>query len=378
VQIHRNPLILAALDDSSSSQQGVPTAGRLRQHGEAASASGLVGWQHVVARKSRRSGKVAALSSTDEQSDSCSNSCSSCPEERREASSAAAAFTQAPKAEASSSAALVMQEWAQELTNLECMEELGLLRHQQPLETKVALGPLLRKAAAPLPEPLQQAALIAGASDDSMQAVRDDAILQDLLQARQESKSRISLWSAFGLPTSPASSAGPCLDSALWRSPGAIAPVLRLPVVPACRSTAKITQAVNAALMSRSASKEGFQCESSTSASSSGGTATTADSAAWGDCDATQNSRSRVATEELYFGSFLDEAAAVPASSRPIPIWPSTPESTPPASPRCAHEPKVFEVLVPVPMDRLAEVQRLLESPPSRGAAATTRNALGK
>jgi len=54
---------------------------------------------------------------------------------------------------------------------------------------------------------------------------------------------------------------------------------------------------------------------------------------------------------------------AVPLGSiRSIPIWPGTPESTPPSSPRndCGGEEEQEEVLVPVPIYLLAEVKQLL------------------
>lgn len=55
---------------------------------------------------------------------------------------------------------------------------------------------------------------------------------------------------------------------------------------------------------------------------------------------------------------FPDAGPSPAEPLRSIPIWPSTPESTPPNSPRDVWEPN--EVLVPIPIHLLADVQRLL------------------
>jgi hypothetical protein len=58
-------------------------------------------------------------------------------------------------------------------------------------------------------------------------------------------------------------------------------------------------------------------------------------------------------------GTWLGGSTCVRDPARTIPVWPATPESTPPTSPRCnSGEPR--EVLVPVPIHLLAEVQQLL------------------
>lgn len=57
----------------------------------------------------------------------------------------------------------------------------------------------------------------------------------------------------------------------------------------------------------------------------------------------------------------LHDGLPLHESFRSIPIWPDTPESTPPISPRNDSE-EQDEVLVPIPVSLLAEVQRLLRA----------------
>merc|ERR1719215_959205 len=57
-----------------------------------------------------------------------------------------------------------------------------------------------------------------------------------------------------------------------------------------------------------------------------------------------------------------DDGTVRSESMRSIPIWPETPESTPPSSPRndCEGEEEQAEVLVPIPIYLLDEVRQLL------------------
>eukprot|EP00929_Paragymnodinium_shiwhaense_P034825 TRINITY_DN18905_c0_g1_i1.p1 TRINITY_DN18905_c0_g1~~TRINITY_DN18905_c0_g1_i1.p1 ORF type:complete len:402 (+),score=81.14 TRINITY_DN18905_c0_g1_i1:107-1312(+) len=62
-----------------------------------------------------------------------------------------------------------------------------------------------------------------------------------------------------------------------------------------------------------------------------------------------------------------EKSQADSQSGAPLPVWPSTPEFTPPGSPRqggrCLQGPG--QVFVPVPLSRLVEVQQLLSRPPA-------------